>query len=181
MSADIVERPREIAGAIVKRVLRRAMGLYYVSWSTYPMSAALAFAAGDAFGISATGIYAALIALVAVYVAITARIFVLAARAARLPARRPPGWAVLTAVLAFLIVLAYLMPDVGALAYGAYGAAVAAYLYLTVFRVLKPRFYDHLALLSFAVLMALGCLYNALYFALGIIWAYAGAASLSEL
>ncbi|MGC9170130.1 MAG: hypothetical protein ACP5HD_05240 [Thermoproteus sp.] len=183
MSADVVERPREIAGAIVKRVLRRAMGLAYVLWSTFPMSTALAFAACRALGIfiSTTVIYAVIVSLIAVYVAITVRIFVLAARASRLQDRRSSGGVILTALLAFLIILAFLRPDVGALAYGAYGTAVAAYLYLTVFRVLKPRFYDHLALLSFPILMALGYFYNALYFALGILWAYAGAASLSEL
>ncbi|MCU7787725.1 hypothetical protein ODS41_07330 [Pyrobaculum sp. 3827-6] len=181
MSADVVERPREIANAIVKRVLRRAMGLYYVLWSTFPMSVALTFAASEDLGASATAMYAVFIALIAVYVAVTARIFALAARAAKLQAGKRPGWAVLIAVLTFLVALALLRPEVGALANGAYGTAVAAFLYLTVFRVLKPRFYDHMALIPFPILMALSYFYNALYFAIGITWAYAGAASLSEL
>lgn len=181
---SVVEESLRISGEILKRELRKALGLYYAAWGTYPSAVAALYYVVGQLGVKAPSGAVPLLVMVP-YAALTGRIFASFFKAMRLPSRRRKGgiaWSIL--ILAYFAALLFVMAFVETLAFAAtavYAASVALLTYL-LFRgsATEPRWYDGLALISLMILLPLGIYVVALYYVLGVVWVYAGVKSLLE-
>ncbi|WP_053240240.1 hypothetical protein [Pyrobaculum islandicum] len=180
----ILEESLAVSREILRRELRKALGLYYAAWGTYPMAAVVLYYVVENLVAGAPKSAVALSAAVP-YIVLTGRIFASFFKAMRLPSRRRKGgiaWSIM--ILAYFAVLLFAMAFIKTLAFAttaAYAASVTLLTYL-LFRsnATEPRWYDHLALISFSVLLPLGVYVVALYYVIGIIWVYAGIKSLLD-
>jgi len=210
MSSDVHELIRvsnDTARRILSRELRKAIGLYYLLWGTYPIVIATFYAAAFEFSevyyyliqfnvFSIPMIYIITMVIATVYVFLTYRFYITAHRVYRSPIitnrRRRSGltWTVIytVAIIVYFIVIASLTKSnndydniIAYMLTLAFAVSVVlnnAYLFRS--SVVKARYYDYLANASFLILFPLSFMYYFGGYILSLIWIYAGARSLLE-
>jgi len=210
MSSDVRELIRvsnDTARRILSRELRKAIGLYYLLWGTYPIVIATFYAAAFEFSevyyyliqfnvFSIPMIYIITMVIATVYVFLTSRFYITAHRVYRSPIitnrRRRSGltWTVIytVAIIVYFIVIASLTKSnndydniIAYMLTLAFAVSVVlnnAYLFRS--SVVKARYYDYLANASFLILFPLSFMYYFGGYILSLIWIYAGARSLLE-
>jgi len=209
--SSITDETIRISAAVARRILsrevRKALGLYYIIWSTYPIVIALMFTLTYEFsGINALlslkplnvpiPLYGILmIAIIVVYGGLAGRFFSRLSKVSKSPEliryreqRQRINRLLMKAYFAVTIMLALVSYLVS------YQSAAFYYIPLLLFIVgvlyvnynlfrsgiVKVRYYDHLANASFAVIMIIEFTYYFAFYILSLIWIYAGVKSLLE-
>ncbi|MGC8543754.1 MAG: hypothetical protein ACP5NQ_07400 [Vulcanisaeta sp.] len=202
---EVVRVSTAVARKILSKETRKALGLYYIMWSTYPIVIALMFTLSyefkniDAllssrpFNVPVPLYIVLIIATVIIYGIFTGRIFSKLFRVSRLSEiiryrrwRRRISIILMYIYFAITIVLTFLM--MYSLSTMIYYIPLllfvigVLYTNYNLFRsgIVKVRYYDHLANASFAIIMIIGPVYYFTFYMLSLIWVYAGVRSLLE-
>ncbi len=200
---EIIKIGNDTARRILSRELRKAMGLYYLLWGTYPVVIAALSTASYQFDVLSEALQyrvfsipvglMVVMAAIAVYTSLSFRVFSMAYRVSRSPiSRRHRGpWPLWTAVYYALVTAALYLAFAGpggepfeALEYAA--AATLAVLIVSAntahFRsgLVRARRYDYLANAALLALLPLSMAYYVSGYLLSLIWIYAGVRSLLE-
>jgi len=206
MSSDVHELLR-VSNVTVRRVLsrelRKAMGLYYLLWGTYPIAIAALYTISYEFSVIESVLslrvfslpmmsIIIMMAIAMIYAFLSRRFFSMAYRVSRSPIivnRRGRYWLrwVITSIIMVTTIAVYpILVGLGN-AYIEYIPAVVyatlvAFTNATFFKsgFIRARYYDYLANASFIILFPLSLIYYFGYYILSLIWIYAGARSLLE-
>ncbi|MFP3316255.1 MAG: hypothetical protein RXN91_07945 [Caldivirga sp.] len=208
MSSDVHELLR-VSNVTVRRVLsrelRKAMGLYYLLWGTYPIAIAALYTISYEFSVidsalsfrvfSLPMMFIIMMAIAMIYAFLSRRFFSMAYRVSRSPIivnRRGRYWLrwVITSIIMVTTIAVYpILVGLGNV-YNAYIEYIPAVVYATLVAFtnatffksgfIRARYYDYLANASFIILFPLSLIYYFGYYILSLIWIYAGARSLLE-
>jgi hypothetical protein len=204
MSSDVHELLR-VSNVTVRRVLsrelRKAMGLYYLLWGTYPIAIAALYTISYEFSViesvlslkvfSLPMMSIIMMAIAMIYAFLSRRFFSMAYRVSRSPIivnrrGRYRLWVIIGIIMTITITLYNFLVGLGN-AYIEYIPAVVyatlvAFTNATFFKsgFIRARYYDYLANASFVILIPLSLIYYFGYYILSLIWIYAGARSLLE-
>jgi len=205
MSSDVHELLR-VSNVTVRRVLsrelRKAMGLYYLLWGTYPIAIAALYTISYEFSgidsalsfrvFSLPMMFIIMMAIAMIYAFLSRRFFSMAYRVSRSPiivnrrGRYRLRWVITSIIMVTTIAVYPILVGLGnvyieyipAVVY----ATLVAFTNATFFKsgFIRARYYDYLANASFVILFPLSLIYYFGYYILSLIWIYAGARSLLE-
>ncbi|WP_069808101.1 hypothetical protein [Vulcanisaeta thermophila] len=192
-SDEFIKRLRDaddIALRITRYEFRKAMGIYYIYWSTITITFSILYFLAQEFPLIINQGVANVIAIVIVILYVILSYFILGGRFSRVRVRYSRARALIMyivfSVLIALIIYLELTPR-----YAGY-TIMAALLYALLIVVMtingfvkvgvKPRYYDYAAMGSFIVCftLGLGYMYYSMLYVLSLIWIYAGIRSLLE-
>ena len=187
---ETVRKAENLARRIVRRRLRKSLGVYYLVWSTYAVSAGLLYSIVQNLPPGEPLRSLAIVAVLLAYMAYTWVIFYYASSRRELLSGR---WGL--SRLGYALVAAIVTAAVGAWTYSlfllhsalydefsaaAYSSIIAVQIYFVARSTGSVKYYDYLAIASLLVSLLLGPLYYALYYVYSFFWVYAGARSIED-
>jgi hypothetical protein len=185
---ELIRRTRKVAGKILYRELRKAMGLYYLLWSSLTLSMELFYSIIYTFNLSLPSLafIAIPFSIILVYFFLSYNLF---RKASRLRKKRRSG----RFQLIFMIIASSLVLSILALNYYQYNSiyyvtpslvydALMIYIFYRTFvrGFLRAKIYDYLAFTSFVILFPISFYYYFLDYVYSIIWLYSGISSILE-
>lgn len=190
---DEIKEAEEFARIILAKKVRKALGEYYILWSTYPILVSFIYLILSSYVPSLVYLtnYISL-GLVGVYVAYTSLLFSRTFSKRRilnpniekrvLRKGRLAVWAVFSAILSILIYLMFTSNNMTNLIFYSlmYSIFIVSITYNIAKYTMKIRYYDYIALGSFILSMSLGPINFAFYYIATLTWIYAGVKSIID-